>query len=321
MIKTDLKDRKILYELSKNCRLATSRIAKIVGVSQQVADYRINRLVRLGVITAFITEIDIEQLGFNRHIMYLQLKNVDEAKEQEIISYFVHHPFLTWVVTSTGKWSIIIDVISRNLMHLNVIIDELKEKYGEFFGEYKVASQVDYHYFHSKYYGFKEVEIEQSQTNKVHKLDNVDLKLLKILSGNARTDFVTLSHHLTLTANAVKNRVHKLVQGGIIKSFFAEPNKALLGFEQYNIQFVFENQSKDQEKKLLNYLIHHPHIHFYYKPVGHWDLEIGVFVENPGRLRKIILDIRNRFSYIKIYDTVLFYEEPKMNVVPSGVFE
>ena len=252
--------------------------------------------------------------------MYLQLKNVDELKEREIISYFVRHPFLTWVVTSTGKWSIIMDVILRNLVHLNAIVDELKEKYGEFFGEYKIASEIDYRYFHSKYYGFKE-RTGKSQTNHVYEMDKTDMKLLELLSDNARSDYVTLSNLLQLTANTIKNRLNKLVSAGIIKSFFAAPNKTLLCLEQYNIQFVFEHQSKVQEKKLIDYLIYHPNVHFYYKPVGHWDLEVGVFVENPGKLRKIILDFRNRFPEIKIYDTVLFYEEHKSNVVPARVFQ
>src|SRR3989338_9884645 len=320
-MKLDLKDKKILYELSKNCRLPTSRIAKSVGLSQQVVDYRINRLVKLGVITAFITEINVEMLGFNRHIMYLQLKKVDETKEKEIIAYFVKHPFLTWIVTSTGKWSIIMDIIAKDLKQVSEIIDELKQKYGEFFGEYKVASQIDYQYFHSKYYSFKEEKFEKQQPAGQYKIDDIDLKLLRILSNNARIDFVKLSGQFNLTANAIKNRVNKLIQNGIIKTFFIEPNKTALGFEQYNIQFIFENPSKEQEQKLLNYLIHHQNIHFYYKPVGHWDLEIGVFVPNPGELRKIILDLRNKFSdIIKIYDTILFYEEPKNNIVPSGVF-
>lgn len=322
MKKIDLKDRKILYELSKNCRLPTSQIAKRVGLSQQVVDYRINRLVKLSVITAFITEINIEKLGFDRHIMYLQLKKVDENKEKEIITYFVNHPFLTWVVTSTGKWSIIMDIIAKDLKQVNEIVGELKQKYGEFFGEYKIASQIEYQYFHSKYYGFKEEKFEKKQLIVDYKIDELDLKLLKILSNNARIDFVKLSNQLRLTANAIKNRVKKLVQNCVIKAFFIEPNKTSLGFEQYNIQFTMENPSKEQENKLFNYIHHHPNIHFYYKPVGHWDLEIGVFVENPAQLRKIILDLRNKFpDIIKIYDTVLFYEEPKNNIIPSGVFK
>lgn len=322
MVEIDLKDRKILYELSKNCRLPTTQIAKKVGLSQQVVDYRINRLIKNKIIIDFITEINLEKLGYDRHIMYLQLKKVDENKEKEIIDYFINHPFLTWVVTSTGKWSVIFDIIAKNIQHVNAIVEEIKEKYGELFGEYKVASQIDYQYFHSKYYGFKEEKMVEEQAEEKYDIDEKDLKLLSLLSNNARADLVRLSKQIKLTANGVKNRLKNLIKSKIIKSFFIEPNKTLLGYEQYNIQFTFENLDKEKEKKLMEYIIYHPNINFYYRPVGHWDLEIGIFVKNPGELRKIILDMRNQFSdLIKIFDTVIFYEEPKSNYTPTGVFK
>lgn len=318
----DVKDRRILFELSKNCRLPTTQIAKKVGLSQQATDYRIHRLVKNSIIADFVTEINLGQLGFTRHIMYIQLKNVDEKKEQEIIHYFVEHPFLTWVVTSTGKWSLAFDIIAHDLAHANKIIEEIKERYGEFIGEYKIASQIDYRYFHSKYYGFHEQSPSKKSKIVEHKIDGVDLTLLKLLSQNARLDYTQLSKKLDLTANGVKNRIKKLIQAGIIQSFHIAPNKTLLGYEQYYIQFIFENFNKEREKQLMSYVINHPNINVYYKPIGHWDLEIGIFVHNPRELRKIILDMRNKFSDIlKIYDSMLFYEEPKSNFTPDGVFE
>ena len=52
------KTNKILYELSKNSRIPTTRLAKTVGISREVADYRIKNLITQGIITSFITDID-----------------------------------------------------------------------------------------------------------------------------------------------------------------------------------------------------------------------------------------------------------------------
>jgi len=322
MISLDIKDRKIMFQLSKNCRLPTTKLAKKVGLSQQVVDYRINRLIHNGIIINFITEINLSKLGYNRTIMYIQLKGVDEKKEKEIVKYFINHPFLTWVATCTGKWSIIFDIIAKDIKHINEIVEKIKEKYGEFLGEYKIVSQIDYKYFNSKYYGFKEAEITQKSSMKKYNIDEIDLRLLKLISNNARLDYVQLTNNINLTANGIKNRLKNLIQSNIIESFTIIPNKILLGYEQYNIQFTFENINKEKEKLLMNYIKDHPNINFYYKPIGHWDLEIGIFVKNPSELRKIILDMRNKFSdIIKIYDTVLFYEEPKSNFIPEGIFK
>mgnify|MGYP001604230972 CR=1 FL=1 len=322
MAEIDLKDRKILFELSKNCRLPTTQIAKRVGLSQQVVDYRINRLIKNKIISDFITEINLEKLGYGRHIMYIQLKKVDEKNEKEIVDYFINHPFLTWVATSTGKWSVIFDIIAKNLKQVNEIVEEIKDTYGDFFGEYSVASQIDYQYFHSKYYGFKEDKQMIKESGRKYDIDEIDLKLLYSLSNNARADLVYLSKQLDLTANGVKHRLKNLIESSVIKSFFIEPNKTLLGYEQYNIQFTFENINKEQETRFIDYIKNHPNVNFYYIPIGPWDLEIGIFVKNPGELRKIILDMRNQFSdIIKIFDTVIYYEEPKSNFIPSGVFK
>ncbi|MBI5392547.1 Lrp/AsnC family transcriptional regulator [Candidatus Woesearchaeota archaeon] len=193
--------------------------------------------------------------------------------------------------------------------------------------------QIEYKYFHTKYYDTdkskimyktkenKKKMIKKEKTIKRYSLDSTDYKLLQILSNNARIDYVSLSKHFELTANGIRERIKRLVNFGIITGFTIIPDKIRLGYEQYNIQFTFENNSKEKEKKLMQYIKMHPQINFYYKPIGHWDLEIGIFVRNPTKLRKIILDMRNKFSdTIKIFDTVVFYEEPKSNYVPEGVF-
>ena len=49
----DLKDRKILYELDKNCRQSNSQIANKVSLSKQVINYRIRRLEDNNIITNY----------------------------------------------------------------------------------------------------------------------------------------------------------------------------------------------------------------------------------------------------------------------------
>ena len=66
MSEINIKDRKILFELSRNCRLPTTQLAKRVGLSQQGITYRINRLIKTGIISDFITEIDLRKIGYER---------------------------------------------------------------------------------------------------------------------------------------------------------------------------------------------------------------------------------------------------------------
>jgi len=50
MVKIDLKDRKILYQLDLNSRQSLTQIGKNVGLKKDVVSYRIKRLQDEGVI-------------------------------------------------------------------------------------------------------------------------------------------------------------------------------------------------------------------------------------------------------------------------------
>jgi Lrp/AsnC family leucine-responsive transcriptional regulator len=58
MIKLDLKDRKILYELDLDARQPLTRIGKKVGLSKDVVSYRMKKLQDEGIIKNYYTVID-----------------------------------------------------------------------------------------------------------------------------------------------------------------------------------------------------------------------------------------------------------------------
>jgi DNA-binding Lrp family transcriptional regulator len=315
----DKKDWKILATLSKDCRTSLTQIAKAVGVSREVADYRIKKLVKTGMIKSFCTEVNLQALGYTKHVVYLELKNVDKEKEENVFKQLRNHKFISWIVTSTGKWSIIFDIHTKNTQHLSKIIKELKQELGNYFGEYEIVTLENYQYFHSKFFGEKDT-VPKKKTKELS-LDDTDLSLLKILRNNARIDYVKLSKDIKLTPEAISKRIKKLKDNNIIKQFYIFPDLTKLGFEHYNIQINLENIGNEKEEKILNYLQNHKSVSFIYKPISHWDIEFGVFVNNPGELRDFMLQLRTLHpENIRIKDVALFYEEILPNFLPEGVF-
>lgn len=315
----DKKDWKILATLSKDCRTSLRQIANAVGVSREVADYRIKKLVKTGIIKSFCTDVNLQALGFTKHVVYLELKNVDKEKEENIFQYLKNHKFISWIVTSTGKWSVIFDIHAKNTQHLSQLIKELKQEIGIYFGEYEIVTLEKYYYYHSKF--FNEKEKIQEKKNKNISLDEIDLLLLRTLRNNARIDYVKLSEKVKLTPEAISKRIKKLKENNIINQFYIFPDLTRLGFEHYNVQINLENIDNEKENKIMNYLQHHKSVSFIYKPISHWDIEFGVFVKNPGELRDFMLQLRTLHpENIRIKDVALFYEELLPNFLPEGVF-
>ena len=50
-------------------------------------------------------------------------------------------------------------------------------------------------------------------------LDELDLKIISLLSMNSRISYRNISSSVGLTPNAAKSRVNKLISNGIIKDF------------------------------------------------------------------------------------------------------
>jgi len=102
VIKLDVKDKKIIYELDLNCRQSLNQIAKKVGLSKQVISYRINRLIERGVIKGFYTIMDLTKLGFITFKVYLKFKDQNPKIIDEMINYLVKNKSVIWMVTCNG---------------------------------------------------------------------------------------------------------------------------------------------------------------------------------------------------------------------------
>ena len=60
-------------------------------------------------------------------------------------------------------------------------------------------------------------------------LDNTDRRILAILQENARTAFTEIGRAVGLTSPAVKERVVRMEQAGLIKSYRADIDYTMLG--------------------------------------------------------------------------------------------
>ncbi|MCK5474816.1 MAG: winged helix-turn-helix transcriptional regulator, partial [Candidatus Aenigmarchaeota archaeon] len=62
-----IKDRKILKELFDDGRRPFSTVAKKAGVSKEVVNYRVKRLIDQEIIIGFNTVIDVNKLGWQSY--------------------------------------------------------------------------------------------------------------------------------------------------------------------------------------------------------------------------------------------------------------
>lgn len=81
----DEKDRKILEELDNNSRQTDSQIAKKVGLSKQVVNYRISQMIKNKIILNFYTIINTGMFGMDSFYVFLNLEYINKEQEKKLL--------------------------------------------------------------------------------------------------------------------------------------------------------------------------------------------------------------------------------------------
>ena len=103
MLKFDLKDRKILYQLNINSRQSFSQIGKKVGLSKTVVDYRIKKLEKQEIIRNYYTLIDAFKIGYE----VLRFTGSDiHFNSKAIAKLIVYNYFPNAFRKKFGEWSL-----------------------------------------------------------------------------------------------------------------------------------------------------------------------------------------------------------------------
>ncbi len=129
------------------------------------------------------------------------------------------------------------------------------------------------------------------------KHDEIDLKILNLISSNARIPVIEISRKLNMPERTVAFRIKQLERKKIIQGYRALFNLNLLGYEYYKVDFVLKNISR--LKHLINYATLHPNIVYIDQTIAGSDFEFDLEVKNKQRFLHIINELRTKFPEIR----------------------
>lgn len=311
----DTLDRKLLLELDANSRQSFSRIGKRLKVSKEVVNYRVKNLEKEKVITRFFTEINLARLGMQVYKIYLQFQNVTGSKEAEMYKYFTEELAIPWVVSCSGKYDMIISFGARDINHFDEYLSKIMNKFSEYILNREVSTTLFFSTY-SRSWLVSSVESHHTTVGgeiSLAKLDDKDYKILAALSDDSRAGLAELGLELRLTSGAVAARIGSLQKQGVINAYRIGVNYKALGREFCKTFVYLKNRTSDREKKLIAYVEQLPQTFTIIKCVGSWDMEFEFIVNNVSEFYGIMKDLRNRFDFVKSYESVVVSEEYGIN--------
>jgi len=313
----DSKDRRILYELDKNSRIPISSLGKKARISREVADYRVRNLLKRGVIRKFLAIIDLSTLGYTHYKICIQLRGMSEKKEKEFVQSLVGNPFVSWVASCDGPYSMAFAIRAKDMFQLSRQLQSAIGEYGDYFIEKDIAPIVEAQHFNRDYLVGKsgsERQVTWGGPLRRVELDETYFEILDVLAKNSRATSTEIAGMLGMSPDGVIGRIKKLEAAGTLKGYMVFLNNALAGQLYYKVLVSFKEMTPDEEKSVSSFCRDHPNIVYTVKTFGKWDFEMDIEVKNTVEFRRVMRDFVNRFSgLIKRYYPLNIYEEYKFD--------
>lgn len=298
MVKLDLKDRKILYELDLNCRQSNTQIGKKVGLKKDVVAYRIKRMQEEGIIKNFWTAINTFKLGYNVFRIYINFQYVNSNIKNEIIQHFVNYKKVWAVISLKAEVDFDVVIWVNDVYEFYQFWNKTLDKYEDYFAKYTISIFVEAFNYKKSYLleNHKEIDRFMYRTTcggKPVEIDEIDYKLLNELAVNARAPLIELAEKLGCSSQTVNFRIKNLARNGVINAFRVHIDLSKIGLQHYKLEIYLKDHNL--RKAIWDYIKLKPYCDTLNVAVGWCDLEFEIIVENVDQLGKIIDDIYSRF--------------------------
>ena len=310
-IKLDLTDRRILSELDKNCRIPNSLLAKKVGKSREAVKYRIEQLIARGIIQKFQAAINPSKLGYLMFKVYLKLENLPDEREK-FFEELKSSGDVYWLGISDGAFDCVFAILSRSVEGFYVEINSLLSRYQPLIVSKVIGTMVDTTSYNKKFFlaetdGTARVLAGQYADNKI---DEIDSKILSALSENARIPLAELARKSGAGIDAVRQRIKRMEETGIIAGYRIAVDFNRLGLEFFKAILYFKSLPAKEELALYEWMRVHPNSLYYIRSLAPWEAEFEFAVESYQHFNSTINELRKKFpNVIRNYEhLIMIYE-------------
>jgi Lrp/AsnC family transcriptional regulator for asnA, asnC and gidA len=298
-MKIDLKDRKILYQLSLNARQSLNQIGKKVNLSKNTVDYRIKKLEKNGIIRNYYTFIDGIRLGFTVIRLYISFQYITEEIKKEIIDYFINSKLAVVIYSLQGGYDFEVVFWFKDQNRFYTYWQKTLRKYGDYFQDQTISFYIKYitHKLSFLMSGFEKIDhaknIDVLGGNKSIEVDDIDINILKIISSDARIPLINISKKIGMSPEAIKYRINNLIKNEIIKGFRANIDHSKIGYQYFKLDIYLKDYN--QRDKIINYIKNNIYLFSIDVTTGSSHLELEFFVKDLSHLNEIMNEINKKF--------------------------
>lgn len=313
-------DQNLLTALDQNPRIALSKLAKRLRVSQQVLDYRLRRMIKEGKITKLAAIVNLKALGLEHYRIFFSFHSKKNYSASDVFSYLKSRKGIYWAAKVGGRYDLVVVLFVKDFEGFDKFIDEFNATFPGLIKDHKACYVTEHRIYRHKYFCEDKIcpAISYGYNEEIANIDELDKYILDKLKDNCRISALELSSGMPkkskVSYKTVINRIKAL-----------EKNKVILGYrpyiksekeKPYIVLLSFKDYSRESEKSLTSYLGSRKEITQLARLFGVWNLFIHVRIEDNEKLQQLIVELRDKFDIIDDYEIIPVFEDIAINLMP-----
>jgi len=311
----DVKDNKILFELEKNARQSNSSIAKSVGLSKDAVGYRIKQLEKEGIIRGYRGMINSHKLGYSLYRIYFRLIDTSQDDIERLIDFLKKEKNAWWIAKLDGAWDFVFAYWSKSNKEFYEFYKEFSEKFRKHIKDKLICPLINYTELPRRYLTNSNLQINIEPDNEIEDIDDIDIKILKELSKNARIPLTHIAEKLRLDNMTIYHRIKKLEEKKIILGYRSDIDFNKLGRDFYTLEIDLKDFSDIEKLKLEIFSL--KELTSWVMSIGGNDIEFDLELENSKRYYEIINSLKKKFPQIREIRYFRIVENYKLISMPE----
>ncbi|MGM5488169.1 MAG: Lrp/AsnC family transcriptional regulator [Nanobdellota archaeon] len=292
----DKKDKAILAALDFDGRAMLSKIAKQTRSSKQLVKYRLDELMRRGIVKHTYAHIDYFKLGYSNFNLFIKLKNVTKRKEEAIVQYINSLTYPKRLYTMGGQWDIFLEVWVSDNREFAKIINKIHRRYGSNILKKDISIATRFTYFaHSYIHGYPQGQVSAYLHTDTYELNKRDMMLLHHLEREGRMPNTQIAAKVGYSPETVRRKIKEFQKNGIIMAFRTEIDSSQFDFWHFKLFIRLRTRTTKRIEEFIRYLEELDNVLYVSKTIEMSEMELNIFAKNHSKFYEVVNKIKYSF--------------------------
>jgi DNA-binding Lrp family transcriptional regulator len=261
-LRLDEKEIKVLSYIHLKADSSISEISSATGLKSHTVRYVLDSFIKNDMLRPFLM-FNRKSFGYDTISSYFKIKPSYSEQRKLILDEMIRHSSCCWLSPLVGDYEYGIAITVTTTFTIHTFFQELSNKFGSFLGDRVYSLDNAWYYLGKKYLlgsSFKSEPLVVKATNLNLKLEELDLKILKMLIAYPLGSESKIAKELNLPNSTLNNRTQKLKDKGAIGGYIYGINYSKIGVFAYRILADFGGMGDELFENFLSYSKNHKHI-------------------------------------------------------------